>query len=198
MNPADKLASLRDAAMVEVDKIDDEVLLSKDARSLAERIAEKRYLTVPRLERALITPPRAARKGVPGEPGREHAIVATPATRTELWLLVDGFATLSLLAEDGALDLGEAQLDTENTCVVVSYLAEHPVADVANAYFQQATEDVGDRIDRLADEVASFNEALLPALTQALEVARTRAKERQRFAAALVVPQRRQAEVRRG
>jgi hypothetical protein len=198
MNPADKLASLRHAALVEVDKIDDEVLLSKGARSLAERVAEKRYLEVPRLERALLTPPRAVRKGVPGEPGREHAIVATPATRTELWLLVDGFSTLSLLAEEGALDLGDAHLDIENACVVVPYLAEHPVADVANAYFQQALEDVEVGLDRLAHDVESFNESLLPSLTEAVEGAKARAKERQRFAAALVVPQRRQAQTQRG
>jgi len=189
MGPEDKLASLREAALLDIDKLDDETLLGKDLDALAEKMALSRYLEAPQLRRAVITPPRAVRRGEPGGPGREHDLVIRPATAVELWLLVDGFDTLVLLADGDRLDLGEADLDAENQCLSVSYSAEHPAAEAANAYFQACLDDVQRRLDELRQQIDSFNEGLRSALAEALGAARSRAKERRTFAAALVVPQ---------
>ena len=189
MGTADRLEALRQAALLDVDQIDDDVLLAKNLDGLAEHLARERYLDVPRLHRALITPPRGARKGDPGNPGREHALVVKPATRVELWLLVDGFSTLAALSEGGDLDLGEARLDAENQCLSFAYLAERPSAKIANEYFQGCLDDAEARMESLGEQVTAYNRDLLPALREALAAARSRAKQRQTFAAALEIPQ---------
>jgi len=188
MGTTGKLDALREAALLEIDELDDELLLGKDLDALAGRLASQRYLEAPRVHRALITPPAAALKGEPGEPGREHALRVRAATRVELWLLVEGFSTLSLLARDGGLDLGEARVDTDNDCLAFTYLAERPSADTANGYFQACLDDAQDRLHRVADEVEAYNASLEPALREALSAARSRAKERRRFAEQLQVP----------
>ncbi len=189
MSVASRLESLREAALFDIDKLDDDLLLDKDPRSVAERIAEHHYLELPRIQRAIITVPRAVRKGDPGEPGREHALVIRPATSVEMWVMIEGFATLALLAKDDDLDLGDAQLDAGNQCLVVLYLAEHPVAETANQYFQDGLDDAEARVSRLRAQVEAYNESLLQALTEELQAARGRAKARQTFAAALTLPQ---------
>ena len=126
--------------------------------------------------------------GAPGDPGREHSLVVLPATRVELWLLVEAFPTLARLAEDGDLDLGEATMNADERCLVIAYVAEHPVAEEANAFFQRCLYDADERVSRLRRQVIAFNDALLPAITEALQAARDRAKERRRFAAGLTLP----------
>ena len=189
MSLAARLESLRNAALSEIDKLEDEVLLSKDLDHLAGQIAERHYLEPPRLHRAVIALPRAVQMRAPGEPGREHSMVVIPATRVELWLLVEGFATLAALAEAEPLDLGEAIVDAQQKCLVIAYVAEHPVAEAANQYFQQSLFDVEERMGRLRNQVESYNDSLLPAVSEALLAAKGRAKERRTFAARLTLPQ---------
>ena len=96
--------------MLNVDKLDERRrVLSKDLDRLAQQIAERHYLEPPRLQRAIIGMPRAVRLGSPGNPGREHVLVVVPATRVELWLLVEGFATLARLAEGDNLDIRRSE-----------------------------------------------------------------------------------------
>jgi hypothetical protein len=184
-----RLESLRDAAQLGIDKLDDETLISKNAAHLAEQIASAHYLERPRVRRAVIASPRAARLQLPGDPGKEHDLLVTPATSVELWVLLDGFATIALLARDEELDLGEGRVDPEQECVSVAYVAQHPNADVANAFFQESLDDVERRVAEIGEAVQAYNDALLPFLTGAVETARSRAKERARFAAALTLPQ---------
>jgi hypothetical protein len=188
MSLATRLESLREVALLAIDKLDDEVLLTKDLERMAERIAEHHYLAPPRLHRVVITTPRAVLRAGPGEPGQEHALVVAPATRVELWLLVDGFATLALLAEGDDLDLGEAEINADDQCLVLAFVAEHPIAEVANEFFQRSLYDVEGRVGRVRGQVEAYNESLRPAVTEALQAARGRAKERRRFAAALTLP----------
>jgi hypothetical protein len=189
MNLAGRLDSLREGALREIDKIDDGVLLSKDLDHLVGQIAERNYLEPPRLHRAVIGTPRAVSVKVPGEPGREHSLDVAPATRVEMWLLVNGFATVTRLAEGSALDLGDAEINADEHCLVVAFVAEHPVADDANDYFQKSLLDVEQKMGRVSEHVAAFNESLLPALSEALQAARERAKERRSLAARLTIPQ---------
>jgi hypothetical protein len=188
MNLAGCLDSLREDVLREVNKIDDDVVLSKDLDHLAGQLAERHYLEPPRLHLAVICPPRAASIGVPGEPGREHSLSVMPATRVEMWLLVNGFATVARLAEGCALDLGQAEIDAKEHRLVVAFVAEHPVAAAANEYFQKALLDVEQTMGRLRAQVEIFNQSLVPALTEALRAAKSRAKERRNFAARLVIP----------
>jgi hypothetical protein len=184
-----KLETLREAALLDIDKLDDEVLISKNAAHLAEQVASAHYVEQPRVRRAVITSPRPARLQLPGDPGKEHDLLVTAATSVELWVLLDGFDTLALLAKDEELELGDARVDPEQECVSVAYVAEHPNADVANAFFQKSLDDVERRIAEISEAVQAHNDKLLPFLTDAVETARSRAKERARFAAALTLPQ---------
>ena len=188
MTVTSRLESLREHALLDIDKLDDEALLSRDLDRVAEQIAEHHYLEPPRLHRAIIGLPRAVRMGAPGDPGREHSLVVLPATRVELWLLVEAFPTLARLAEDGDLDLGEATMNADEHCLVIAYIAEHPVAEEANEFFQRSLYDADDRVNRLRGQVIAYNEALLPAIREALQAAKDRAKERRRFAAGLTLP----------
>jgi hypothetical protein len=185
---ASRLESLREAALLDIEKLEDDALLGKNLEQLAARIAERHYLEVPRLHRAVITVPQAAHLRGPGEPGQEHAMVVAPATRVELWLLLEGFATLALLAQTGDLDLGEAQINPVEQCLTVTYLAEHPVAAVANDFFQRSLSETEEKVARIREQVMAYNESLLPAVSEALRAARSRAKERRSFAASLTVP----------
>lgn len=189
MNLAGRLDSLREGALREIDKFEDDVVISKDPGHLVGQIAERHYLELPRLHRAMIGTPRGVTMKVPGEPGREHSLAVAPATRVEMWLLVDGFVTIARLWEDDALDLGVAELNAEEHCLVVAFIAEHPVADDANEYFQKSLLDVEQRMGRVREQIAAFNESLLPALSEALQAAKERAKERRSFAARLTIPQ---------
>jgi hypothetical protein len=188
MNLAGCLDSLREDCLREVNKIDDDAVLSKDLGHLAAQLAERHYLEPPRLHRAVICPPRASSIGVPGEPGREHSLSVMPATRVEMWLLVNGFATIARLADGCALDLGPAQIDAKEQRLVVAFVAEHPVAAVANEYFQKALLDVEQTMGRVRAQVEEFNKSLVLALTEAMEAAKSRAKERRSFAARLTIP----------
>jgi hypothetical protein len=189
MNLAGWLDQERGDVLLEVNKIDDDVVLSKDPDHLVGQIAERHYLEPPRLHRAVIGTPRAVSMAVPGEPGREHSLAVAPATRVEMWLLVNGFATITRLSGGCTLDLGQAEIDAKEHCLVVAFIAEHPVAEAANEYFQQTLLDVEQRMGRVRAQVEAFNESLVPALTEALQAARTRAKERRSFTARLTIPQ---------
>lgn len=188
MSVTSRLESLREFALLDIDKLDDEALLSKDLDRLAEQIVEQHYLEPPRLHRAIIGLPGAVRMGAPGDPGREHSLVVLPATRVELWLLVEAFATLARLAEGNDLDLGEATINADERCLVIAYVAEHPVAEQANEFFQWSLYDADERMGRVRKQVMTFNETLLPAISEALQAAKGRAKERRRFAAGLTLP----------
>jgi hypothetical protein len=54
MSLATRLESLRQNALREVDKLDDDVLLSKDLTGLAEKIAQRHYLEPLRLHNAIV------------------------------------------------------------------------------------------------------------------------------------------------
>ena len=69
-----------------------------------------------------------------------------------------------------------------------AYVAEHPVAEQANRFFQRSLYDADERMGRVKEQVVTYNETLLPAITEALQAAKARAKERRRFAAGLTLP----------
>jgi hypothetical protein len=131
------------------------------------------------------------RTGGPGDPGREHLLVVLPATRVELWLLVEAFATLARLAEGNDLDLGEAKINADERCLVIAYVAEHPVAEQANEFFQRSLYDADERMGRVRKQVMTFNETLLPAISEALQAAKGHARPQHHRGLSLVARRRR-------
>jgi hypothetical protein len=189
MSVAERLAVMRDTALREVDAVGDDTLLSKKPEDLADQIAERYYLEPVRLRRASFGIPRAARMGVPGDPGAEQALNLVPATRAELLVPVVGCATLARLGDD-ADDLGvaAAELDLAEERFVIAYVAEHPVAAAANRFFAARLDEVEAEVEAISHEVNVFNQQLLPTLVAAVDEARGRAKERQTFVRGLQHP----------
>lgn len=192
MSLATRLELLRQNALREVDKLDDDVLLSKDLTGLAEKIAQRHYLEPLRLHNAIVGVPRAATLGVAGEPGREEpdgGHVAVRATRVDMSVPLEGSATLALLAEaDSTLDLAGAEIDLAEKRLVVGYVAEYPDAATANDYFDRCLTTIDAEVHRLSEQVVAYNDSLMPALRDALEAANGRAKARRKFAAGLKQP----------
>jgi hypothetical protein len=189
MSVAERLDALRESAVREVDMVRDETLLSKKLESLAEQIAQRHYLEPLRLRRAVYGIPRAVRLSIPGGPGAEHALTTVPATRAELFVPVVGTSTLARLGEEGAdLSLTAAEVDLAEERLVIAYVAEHPVAAAANAFFAAKLDEAEAEVAVLAEQVKRFNQDLPAALVEALRSARSRAKERRTFANGLEHP----------
>lgn len=181
------LESLRKAALRDAEIVEDDVLLSKDLERVAERLAEGHYVEPVRLHNAVVGVPRAAFVAVAGEPGREEQ-VQVRATRVDLHVPLEGVTTLASLAEAGDLDLPGVEIDVAEHRLVVGYIAQHPDAKAANAFFDEALNTIESEVVRVDAQVQEYNESLQPALTKALEAAKERAKTRQKFAAGLRQP----------
>jgi hypothetical protein len=181
------LESLRKVALRDAEIAEDDVLLSKDLARLAERLAEGRFIEPVRLHNAMVGVPRAAFVAVAGEPGREEQ-VQVRATRVDLYVPMEGVTTLALLAEAGDFDLPGVEIDVAERRLVVGYVAQHPDAKTANAFFDEALNSIESEVGRVDAQVQEYNESLQPALMKALEAAKERAKARQKFAAGLRQP----------
>lgn len=187
MTLSPNLETLRKAALHDADLVEDDVVLSKDLARLADQLAERRYLEPLRLHNALVGMPRATVIAVAGQPGREDQVQAR-ATRVDLYVPMDGIATLALLAEAGVVDLAGADVDVAEKRLVVGYIAEHPDARSANAFFDEWLDRIEGEVVRASAAVQEYNESLKPALMTALEAAKKRAKARQKLAAGLQQP----------
>ncbi len=192
MNLAKSLDARREAALRDIDRVDDETLLTKDLATLAERLAERYTLAPPRLRKAVFGLPRAARMAVAGEPGRETpggSPLVVPATRVDLYVPTDGIDTLQLLSEEkGDIDLAGAEIDAEENQLVLAYVAEHPDAAVANRFFDAGLSRIENEIELVRQQIDTFNEGLAPLVQAALQDAKARAEERRAFAAKLKHP----------
>jgi hypothetical protein len=192
VNLAKSLDARREIALREVDRVEDDVLLTKDLGTLAEQIAERHILAPPRLRKAIIGLPRPTRMAVAGEPGSETpggSPLVVPATRVDLYAPLEGIETLEFLTKgDGELDLAGAELDIGESQLVLAYVAEHPDAAVANRFFDSGLRRIESEIDDVRGQVDEFNERLAPVLGEALAQAKARAEERRGFAAKLQHP----------
>jgi hypothetical protein len=192
MTLATCLESLRAAARRDAEKLEDDVLIDKDPRRLAETIAERHYLEPLRLHNAMVGQPRAAILGVAGEPGLEEpggGHVPVPATRVDLLVPLDGVKTLALLVDAaGDLDLAGGEVDVAEKRLVVGYVSEHPNAAAANDYFDHCLATIEETVHHLGAQVQEFNQSLAPAIAEALAAAKGRAKARRKFAAGLKQP----------
>ncbi len=189
MSIAERLDALRESAVREVDMIGDDTLLAKKPEALAEQLAERHYLEPVHVRRASFGIPRPVRMSVPGGPGAELAFSLVPATRAELYVPLAGISTLVRLSEDGGeLGFTAAEVDLAEERLVIVYVAEHPVAAAANAFFAAKLDEVEAEVANLSREVGEYNESLPAALLEALRAARARAKERQTFANGLEHP----------
>ena len=187
MSLSARLEAMREIALRDAEKVDDDTLLSKDLARIAEQIAERHYLPPLRLHNAVVGVPRAATVGVAGDPGREDP-VQMRATRVDLYVPLDGVKTLAALSEAGDLDLPVVEFDVVEKRLVVGYIAVHPDAKLANLFFEESLVAIEAEVLRAGTMVREYNDSLQPALVEALEAARKRAKARQKFAAGLHQP----------
>jgi len=192
MSLAKRLEVLRERAQREVYALDDDVLLSSKHAVKPDEIAERHYLAPVRLGRASYDTPRPIKMAVPGDPGQEApggSPLVVPGTRVDLTIAVEGGETLAFLhEEDDDLEHANIEVDLEEHRLVVGYVAEHPSAGNANRFFETSLQTVEAEVERANEVVREFNESIAPVLVGAFEVARERAKERQRLAADLKPP----------
>lgn len=186
------LEALKAAARRDAEKIDEDILIGKDLKRLTDTIAERHYLQPLRLHNAVVGVPRAAVLGVAGEPGLEEpggGHIPVPATRVDLFVPLDGIATLALLDEAcGGLDLAGAEIDVAEKRLVVGYVSEHPNAAAANEFFDRCLTTIEGEAIRVSEQVQEFNQGLALVIGEALEAAKGRAKARRKFAAGLEQP----------
>jgi hypothetical protein len=192
MSLAKRLDALRERAQRDVLNYDDDALLSSRAGSIPAEVAERHYLAPLRLRGVMFDTPRSILMGVAGEPGQEAPggqPVVVRGTRVNLFVTLDGAASLALLHEDDdELAQAHIEVDPDERRLVVRYLAEHPDAAQANQFFEHSVKYIEDEVKRANEVVQGFNDSLVPALTDALERARQCAKERRDFADKLKPP----------
>ena len=192
MSLAKRLESLRQRAQRDVDALDDDTLLSSRHAAVPAELAERNYLAPVRLGRAAYDTPRQIKMAVAGEPGREApggAPIVVPGTRVDLIVALEGGETLAFMhEEDDQLDHAGIEIDLNERRLVVAYIAEHPTAQGANKFFEQSLEMLEADVERVNEAARLFNDTLTPALTEALEEAQARARERQSLAESLKPP----------
>ena len=192
MSLAKRLEALRERAQREVYALDDDVLLSSRHAVKPDEIAERHYLAPVRLGRASYDTPRPIKMAVPGDPGQEApggSPLVVPGTRVDLTIAVEGGETLAFLhEEDDDLEHASIEIDLQEHRLVVGYVAENPSAGNANRFFETSLQTVEAEVERANEVVREFNESIAPTLVGAFEVARERAKARQRLAAGLKPP----------
>jgi hypothetical protein len=182
------LASARYKALRDADTVVDDVLLSRGLASVAESIARRHHIEPVRLHRVVMDIPHPTKMAVPGDPGQEEPAVV-PGTAVELFVTVDGAATLAMVGDDGDLAHAGVAVDADGQRLVVRYATEHPQADVANRFFAEAMRVIEATVEDVNRQVAEFNEALEPAVREELEACKERAVARKEFAAGLKLPE---------
>jgi hypothetical protein len=188
MSLASALASAHDKALRDADTVVDDVLLSRNLKSVAESIARRHQIEPVRLHRVVMDIPHPTKMAVPGDPGKEEPAVV-PGTAVELFVTVDGAATLALAGEDDdELSHAGVTVDTAGQRIVVRYATENPQADKANRFFEAAMRAIETTVEGVNRQVGEFNEALEPAVAKELEECKQRAEVRKKFAAGLKLP----------
>jgi hypothetical protein len=186
------LEAAMDAARRDADAVSDEVLLSRSLKAVAEKIVERHALEPVRLRHVMIDSPRPTKMAVAGEPGYEEpggAPLVVRGTAVELFVEVDGAATMAL-ATEGDEDLAHdgVRVDVEHDRVVVRYAAERPLAQVANKHFADSLQRIEALVEAVNAEVAAFDESLPAAVDRELAACRAVAEARRKFAEGLELP----------
>ncbi len=182
------LASALYKALRDADTVVDDVLLSRNPKSVAESISRRHQIEPVRLHRVVMDIPHATKMAIPGDPGKEEPAVV-PGTAVELFVTVDGAATLAMAVEDDdELSRAGVIVDAEGQRIVVRFATERPQADVANRFFEVAMLAIEKTVEDVNRQVVEFNEALEPAVAKELEACKQRAEVRKKFAAGLKLP----------
>jgi hypothetical protein len=181
-----------EAAIRDADAVADDVLLSRNFAAVADSIITKHFVAPIRLRRVMFDVPRATKMAVAGDPGREeHRVVR--GTAVEFLVFADGIATMAMAAEgDEELEHAGVAVDTENDRVVVRYAAERPLAQEANRHAEEGLRLIEQRVVDVNKEVAAFNQRLDASVHVELENCKQLAQEREKFAAALKLPESRE------
>ena len=188
MSLASALASALDKALRDADTVVDDILLSRDLKSVAGGIAQRHQVEPVRLHRVVMDNPHPTKMAVPGDPGKEDPAVH-PGTAVELFVTVDGVTTLAMAGgDDDELSRAGVTVDTEGQRLVARYASEHPLAEVANRFFAEAMRVIEQTVESVNQRVGEYNEALEPAVLKELEGCREHAAERKTFAAGLKLP----------
>lgn len=170
-------------------KVADDVLLSRDLAPIASRIAEQYQFERVRLGRVILDNPHPTRIGAPGGPGDEDSIIVSMGTAVELWVQLSGAATMVAAMEPGdRLSKVGVSLDTERGFFIARYVAEQPLAEEANRFFEAALRAIETEVTTVNGLVDAFNDELEPRMQAELEGCRDHAKGRVKFAEDLVVP----------
>jgi len=187
------LEAVLDAALRDADAVADDVLLSRNLKTVAETIVQRHGVAPVRLHRVAIDLPHATKMAVAGDPGHEtpggspHVV---RGTAVDLFLAVDGAETMAhVIGDDEDLLHAGVTVDVEKSRIVVRYAAERPLANAANRHFDESLRYIESQVEIANKEVAEFNEALEPAVVKELESCKALAEERKTFAKGLKLPE---------
>jgi hypothetical protein len=192
MSLSTALEAVLDAALRDADALDDAVLLSRGLKGAADSIITTHTVQPVRLRRIMFDSPRPTRMAVAGDPGREeHSVVR--GTAVELLVYADGLTTMAMALEgDEEMDHAGVAVDKENDRIVVRYAAERPLAQMANRHAEEGLRLIEERVVAVNKEVEAFNVRLDASVHVELEDCKQRAREREKFAAGLKLPESRE------
>jgi len=180
-------------ALRDADAVADDVLLSRDLKTVADKIVQRHGVEPVRLHRVTIDLPRPTKMAVAGDPGHEtpggspHVV---RGTAVELYVAVDGATTMAhAIGDDEDLVHAGVTADVEKSRIVVRYAAEHPLANAANRHFDESLRYIESQVEIVNKQVAEFNQSLEPAILEELQKCKSRAEERKKFASGLKLPE---------
>ena len=193
MSLTSALEAALDRALRDADAVADDVLLSKNLKTVAEAIVRQHGVEPVRLHRVAIDQPHATKMAVAGDPGHE-APGGSPhvvrGTAVELYVAVDGATTMAhAIGDDEDLFHAGVTVDVEKSRIIVRYAAERPLANAANRHFDESLRYIESQVELVNKEVAEHNDALEPAVLKELEQCKARAEERKTFAKGLKLPE---------
>jgi DNA-directed RNA polymerase subunit L len=193
MSLTSALEAALDLALRDADAVSDDVLLSRDLKSVAEDIFRRHGAEPVRLHRVSLDLPRPTKMAVAGDPGHEtpggspHVV---RGTAVEMYVAVDGATTMAhAIGDDEDLLHAGVTVDVEKGRIVVRYAAEHPLANAANRHFDESLRYIESQLEIVNKQVAEFNQSLEPAIRSELEHCKAHAEERKKFASALKLPE---------
>jgi hypothetical protein len=186
------LEAALETALRDADAVADDVLFSRNLKTVAETIVRRHGVEPVRLHRVAIDLPHSTKMAVAGDPGHE-APGGSPhvvrGTAVELFVAVDGAATMAqAIGDDEDLHHAGVTVDVEKSRIVVRYAAERPLANSANRHFDESLRYIEAQVELVNKEVTEFNDALEPAIVKELEECKAEAEERKKFAAGLKLP----------
>ena len=193
MSLTSALEATLDKALRDAGAVADDVLLSKNLKTVAEAIVRQHGVEPVRLHRVAIDQPHATKMAVAGDPGHE-APGGSPhvvrGTAVELYVAVDGATTMAhAIGDDEDLFHAGVTVDVEKSRIIVRYAAERPLANAANRHFDESLRYIESQVELVNKEVAEHNDALEPAVLKELEQCKARAEERKTFAKGLKLPE---------